>query len=151
MAFIDDHAMIAGTNHTPSISAMVAAVIKAVETRVLATSDTDPTIATVNYDRWLYIEAYLVIITASIPCLRSLLRALQGRVARSRDTHELSSPYAVSSMRTARTKRRASSTDGKGIMNIDEGHASNDDIDRHEGDDDALESARPRESVTVCV
>ncbi|KAJ5578002.1 uncharacterized protein N7459_006966, partial [Penicillium hispanicum] len=126
--------------------AMVAAIIKAIETRILATSDTDPTIATVNYDRWLYIEAYLVIITASIPCLRSLLRAFQGRVMRSRDTHELSSPYAVNSMRTTQTKRRESSTEGKRIVNIDEGQ-SNDEMDRHEGDNDALESACPRASV----
>jgi hypothetical protein len=32
--------------------------MKAVQTRVLAYAHDDPTVATVEYDRWLYIEAY---------------------------------------------------------------------------------------------
>ncbi|KAJ6109220.1 hypothetical protein N7486_001454 [Penicillium sp. IBT 16267x] len=78
------------------IFAMVAAIIRTVQTRVLASYDIDPTIATIDYDRWLYIERYLVIITASVPFLRSLLRSMNSQPA-SRNTHELGSPYVVSS------------------------------------------------------
>lgn len=53
---------------------MIASIMKTVQTSVLAVSDNNPTVATVNMERWLYIETYLVIITSSIPCLRSLLR-----------------------------------------------------------------------------
>jgi ribosomal protein L30E len=35
-------------------------------------------VATVEYDRWLYIEAYVVIITASIPCIRSLIGSVSS-------------------------------------------------------------------------
>jgi hypothetical protein len=56
------------------ISAMIASIIKTVQIRVLVSVDSDPTVATADLERWLYIETYLVIITTSIPCLRSLIR-----------------------------------------------------------------------------
>lgn len=53
---------------------MIASIIKTVQIRVLVSVDSDPTVATADLERWLYIETYLVIITTSIPCLRSLIR-----------------------------------------------------------------------------
>ncbi|KAJ5166769.1 uncharacterized protein N7482_005550, partial [Penicillium canariense] len=131
------------------IFAMIASIIKSVETRVLATSVSEPTMATINYDRWLYIETYLVIITASIPSIRSLLRSVDGRKIRSRDTYALSSRNAVSTMRS-RTRRRDSSIDGKGIINVSEGNLSHDDVYRRGRDDEMSELGHSRESVTMC-
>lgn len=77
------------------ILAMTASIIKTVQTHILAKMDHDPTTATVNLERWLYIETYLVIITASIPCIRSLTRSVKKRShLAGGDAHELSSPYA---------------------------------------------------------
>jgi hypothetical protein len=106
---------------------MVASIIKAVQTRVLAHADDDPTTATINLDRWLYIETYLVIITASIPCLKSLLRPF-GRQTTStgRSTYELGSPFTGSS--GPRSRRLTPTAPGKGIMRISDGNASADDI-----------------------
>ncbi|KAF3398286.1 hypothetical protein F1880_005824 [Penicillium rolfsii] len=114
------------------IFAMIASIIKTVQSRVLAISDSEPTTATVNYDRWLYIETYLVIVTTSIPCIRSLFRPMNSRKISSRDTHALSSRYAVSSTPRSRTRRRDSSPDGKRIINVSEEDLSNDD-DGHTG------------------
>lgn len=100
-----------------SISAMIAAIVKTVQTRVLATSNGDPTIATVAYDRWLFIETYLVIITASVPCIRSLLRSINGRSKHGRYTHELNSRCAKHALRMRRCE---SWMDGKDIMNVSE-------------------------------
>ncbi|CEO58780.1 hypothetical protein PMG11_03482 [Penicillium brasilianum] len=41
------------------IFAMIASIIKTVQTHVLAISDSEPTTATIHYDRWIYIETYL--------------------------------------------------------------------------------------------
>ncbi|KAJ5180602.1 hypothetical protein N7492_003812 [Penicillium capsulatum] len=112
------------------IFAMIAAIIKTDQTRVLATPNADPTTATVEYDRWLYIETYLVIITASIPCIRSLIRSIRGRPVISRDTHELSSPYGVSSIGTSRMRRRGLSPDRERVMSISEENVSDGDITR---------------------
>lgn len=131
------------------IFAMAAAIIKTVQTHVLGTSDTDPTIATVNYDRWLYIETYLVIITASIPCIRSLFRSMGSRKISSGNTHELNSRCATSSTRNTRTRRRDSSTDGKRIINVSEDFASNDDFSNPH--DEVPGSRQSRESVAMCV
>ncbi|KAJ5664370.1 hypothetical protein N7507_005101 [Penicillium longicatenatum] len=131
------------------IFAMVAAIIRTFQTRVLASYDIDPTIATIDYDRWLYIETYLVIITASIPFLRSLVRSMKSQ-STSRNTHELSSPYVVSSnTHTIRTRKRDSS-DGKWIIDISEGNASNDAF-HSDGHDDIHESRYSRESALNCV
>jgi hypothetical protein len=130
---------------------MIASIIKTVQSRVLATSDSEPTTATVHYDRWLYIETYLVMVTASIPCIRSLLRPTNSRKISSRDTHELSSRYAVSTTRS-RTRRRDSSLDGKRIINVSEGDLSNDD-DGHRGYQHNMTPhlGESRESVVICV
>lgn len=130
---------------------MIAAIIKTVQTRILATSDNDPTIATVTYDRWLFIETYLVIVTTSIPSIRSLFRSMDGRKIGSTNTHELSSHYVVSSLQTSRTRRRESSMDGKGIINISEGNFSNDGFARMESHNETPESGLSRESVIICV
>lgn len=128
---------------------MIAAINKTVQTHVLGTSDSDPTIATVNLDRWLYIETYLVIITASVPCVRSLFRSKNNHKISSGNTHELNSRYASSSMHTARARRRDSSLDGKRIINVSEENASNDEIFNNH--DEAPESRQSRESEVMCV
>ncbi|CRG84247.1 dihydroxyacetone kinase [Talaromyces islandicus] len=102
--------------------AMVASVIKTVQIHVLASASSDPTMATVNLERWLYIETYLVIITTSIPCIRPLIRSFN----RSREysygtrsnnlynnTHELSSPYVENSTSSFRTRTRMSALNAK--------------------------------------
>lgn len=116
---------------------MSAAIIKTVQTQVLASPETDPTTATVNYDRWLFIETYLVIITASIPCIRSLTRSTRGRSVSSRHTHELSSRDAASAKRNTRT-RRDSSSDRKRIINVSAGNASNDEMHESETRESAM-------------
>ncbi|KAJ5729206.1 uncharacterized protein N7483_003714, partial [Penicillium malachiteum] len=126
------------------IFAMIAAIIKTVQTRVLASYDMDPTKATVSYDRWLFIETYLVIITASIPCIRSLLRSMKGQPSTSRNTHELSSRYVVSSSTPTGRRKRDSSIDGKRIINVSEGHASTDDC-QSDGHDDIHDPGSSRE------
>ncbi|OQD89751.1 hypothetical protein PENANT_c002G07823 [Penicillium antarcticum] len=107
--------------------AMVASIIKTVQTQILAHADDDPTTATINLDRWLYIETYLVIITASIPCIRSFLRPF-GRqtTGTGRSTYELGSPHALSS--GPRSRRLTPTAPTKGMMRISDGNASEDDI-----------------------
>lgn len=137
---------------------MVAAIIKTVQTRVLASYDIDPTIATVSYDRWLYIETYMVIITASIPCIRSLLRSMKRKNPMDRNTYELGSRYVVSSStQTGKTRKRDSSIDGKRIVNISEGNVSegnvshDDEACHSDGHDEMQDSGYSRESVMNCV
>ncbi|OOQ84359.1 hypothetical protein PEBR_30614 [Penicillium brasilianum] len=133
------------------IFAMIASIIKTVQTRVLAISDSEPTTATIHYDRWIYIETYLVIITASIPCIRSLLRPTNSRKISSRDTHELSSRYAVSSTRS-RIRRRDSSLDGKRIIDVSEGDLSiNDEVSPGYQHNVTPHLGESRESVAICV
>ncbi|KAJ6145399.1 hypothetical protein N7470_009294 [Penicillium chermesinum] len=129
--------------------AMAAAIIKTVQTRILATPDTDPTIATVNYDRWLFIETYLVIITASIPNIRSLLKSRKSKGS-TQHTHELSSRYASGSRHSGRIRGRVSSIDGKRMVNADE-TASDDETWRRDEHDSTYESQCSRESVIICV
>lgn len=130
---------------------MIAAIIKTVQTRVLATLNTDPTIATVTYDRWLFIETYLVIVTTSIPSIRSLFRSMESRKIISRNTHELSSRYVVSSLHTSRTRRRKSSIERKEITDASEGYFSKEGVARIESHNETPESGLSRESVTICV
>lgn len=126
---------------------MIAAIIKTVHTRVFTTSNDDPTTATVEYDRWLYIETYLVIITASIPCIRSLVRSIPGQPITSSNIHELRSRCVVSSIRTSQMGRIGFSPDGKRMINASKGNVSDEGIPR---DDDAMhESACSRESTSV--
>ncbi|CAG7940026.1 unnamed protein product [Penicillium nalgiovense] len=104
------------------IFAMAASVMKAVQTRVLAYAQDDPTVATVDYDRWLYIEAYVVIITASIPCIRSLIGSVRGGTGTGRSAYELSSSYAGNSMSAPRTRRFAP----KSMIRIPESSSADD-------------------------
>lgn len=75
---------------------MAASIVKTIQIRVLATPDDDPTTATVVMDRWLFIETYSVIITSSIPCIRSLVVAHRRKRSDNSQSFELgSSPYAT--------------------------------------------------------
>lgn len=130
---------------------MIAAIMKTVQTGVLGTPDSDPTTATISYDRWLLIETYLVIITASIPCIRSLLRSMGERRKNSAYTHELSSRYEAGSTRASRTRRRESSFDGKGIMTVSDGHISSDEAFARPVRNRSPDSGLSVESVTICV
>ncbi|KAJ5358158.1 hypothetical protein N7541_005316 [Penicillium brevicompactum] len=109
------------------IFAMIASIIKVAQTRVFAHPDDDPTVATVSYDRWLFIEAYLVIITASIPCIRSLLRSFEDRYpASGRSVYELHSPYAGTSAPNSR--RMTPNIPGKTEARISDGNESIEEI-----------------------
>ena len=130
---------------------MVAAIIKTIQTRILATSNTDPTIATIGYDRWLFIETYLVIITASIPSIRSLLKSgnVGSQVSTSRNEHELHFRYAAGSGGSG-SRRWDSSNEGKRIVNTQE-DASDDEIWRTEDREGTYASRCSRESAVNCV
>lgn len=108
---------------------MVASIIRTVQTRALASVGNDTPVATINLDRWLYIETYLVIITASVPCIRSLSRLLlKGRSpGTARNMHELSSPYTENS-RSIFRKNRTSSMDGINFGHAFDGNGSEDHI-----------------------
>lgn len=85
---------------------MAASIVKTVQIRVLARADDDPTTATVVMDRWLFIETYLVIITSSIPAIRSLFGR---RVPKSSDhshSHELGSHYTMHGEQSRRSFTR---------------------------------------------
>ncbi|KAH8705206.1 hypothetical protein BGW36DRAFT_310701 [Talaromyces proteolyticus] len=105
------------------IFAMAASIVKTVQLHVLASANSDPTKATINLERWLYIETYLVIITTSIPCIRSLIRRRRqgqsyGSSGRNNtnQSHELSSPYIGTSSSSFRTKTRMSALSGKSVF-----------------------------------
>ncbi|KAJ5158645.1 uncharacterized protein N7500_008296 [Penicillium coprophilum] len=134
------------------IFAMAASVIKVVQTQVLSHAADDPTVATVNYNRWLYIEAYLVIITASIPCIRSLLRSVRGRSAGTgRSTYELSSPYGGNSMLTSRS-RRLTAIPGKSTIRISDNSSAEDILVSNKSDIDAVhERTGSKQSIHVNV
>lgn len=95
---------------------MAASVVKTVQIHVLVSASSDPTMATVNLERWLYIETYLVIITTSIPCIRPLIRSFNRNREYSygtrsnnlyNHTHELNSPSSF------RTRTRMSALSGR--------------------------------------
>ncbi|KAJ5118206.1 hypothetical protein N7448_009920 [Penicillium atrosanguineum] len=132
------------------IFAMAAAIVKTVETRVLASSDSEPTIATVTYDRWLFIETCLVIVTTSIPSIRSLFRSMDGRKIRTRKPYESNSRFVADSLHTFRMRRRELSIFGKGTMNASVGNHNNEVFVRMESHDETLNSRMSRESV-LCV
>lgn len=107
---------------------MIASIIRTIQTRVLAKKDKDPTIATINLDRWLYIETYLVLITASIPCLRSLARLIKSQISSTdRYTHELSSPYTGNTLSLPRARNRVSVIGSRGMKRIADGSDTEDD------------------------
>lgn len=130
---------------------MVAAIIKTVQTRVLASSDSDPTDATVNYDRWLFIETYVVIITASIPSIRSLFKSGISRQSTTRKAHELSFHYAAGSRNSGRSRGRGLSIDQKRIVHSNEGSEAGDGTWQRDEQEDVPESNCPRESGISCV
>lgn len=82
---------------------MAASIVKTTQIRVLETPDNDPTTATVALDRWMYIETCIVIITASIPCIRSLFKI--GRRKNHSHSYELGSSYECSGGRAEGKKR----------------------------------------------
>ncbi|OKL57742.1 hypothetical protein UA08_06926 [Talaromyces atroroseus] len=95
------------------IFAMVASIIKTVQIEVLGSVDSDPTIATVDLERWLYIETYLVIITTSIPCLRSLLRTKKpGSTSAYRNTHRSGLTYSGNQSFSLGPRNQASMAEG---------------------------------------
>lgn len=76
-----------------SSSAMVACIIKTVELHSI-NQPGDPTIAQSQLLHWAYIEAGLVVITSSVPCLRPLFIAMAKNFSSSpRPTYELT-PHA---------------------------------------------------------
>lgn len=101
-------------------SAMAASIVRTIEVRVLAHPADDPTAVTVTLDRWLYIETCVVIITASLPCVRSLLKTANRQNHRRRRTeHELrswyrgnSSPYLGNKQRPLNINREYVKCDG---------------------------------------
>lgn len=108
---------------------MTASIIKTVQTHILAKVDHDPTTATVNLERWLYIETYLVIITASIPCIRSLTRSMKKRShLAGGDTHELSSRYAEHRRPVFRVRRPEVLVGLEQVQNDSEAPSSDDSI-----------------------
>jgi hypothetical protein len=76
-----------------SFSAMVASIIKTVELHSL-NQPGDPTIKQDQLLHWAYIEAGLVVITSSIPCLRPLFIAMAKDFSSSpRPTYELTPTF----------------------------------------------------------
>ena len=109
---------------------MIAYIVKTTQSRVLAHPDNDPTVATVNMDRWLYIEAALVITTASIPCIRSLVMFFKRQnTSDSSVSYELRSRHGVSA--SARCESRYQATARKQIG------------DYNSSEDNILESGQP--------
>ncbi|KAJ6020098.1 hypothetical protein N7499_003390 [Penicillium canescens] len=76
--------------------AMIACIIKAVELR--STSEIGyPTVVQANLVHWAYIEAGLVVICSSVPCLRPLFVTMVENLGSSpRPTYELTPTYAQS-------------------------------------------------------
>ncbi|OJJ48993.1 hypothetical protein ASPZODRAFT_139946 [Penicilliopsis zonata CBS 506.65] len=87
--------------------AMGASLVKTIQVHVLAESS-DPTIVTVTLVRWLYIEIYLVIITASIPTIRVLVMSVRNLSSNRSNTHELNSRYAENSRSVLDSHKRGS-------------------------------------------
>lgn len=113
---------------------MVASIVKTVQVRALAHPDDDPTATTVTMDRWLYIETYLVITTASIPCIRSLVvRRKKHNTSDLSNTYELSSRsrHAEESAFSGRGRRPTSKINSEFVNNFSDDTGSEDDILRN--------------------
>lgn len=77
-------------------SAMVACIIKTVQLHLIDRPG-DPTIAQAQLLHWAYIEAGLVVITSSVPCLRPLFIAMAKNFSSSpRPTYELTPAFGQS-------------------------------------------------------
>lgn len=107
-------------------SAMAASIVKTVQIRVLARQDDDPTAATVVMDRWLFIETYLVITTASIPCIRSLIITHRRNRSNHLNSHELSSGYGKGTVPSFAGKQTATTVSWK-YMKHDNGDTGSED------------------------
>lgn len=89
---------------------MIASLIKTVFLPEIAHFN-DPTFTPINLARWGYVETYVVIITASIPCIRSLVvssvRGLSSSKESNSHTYELGSRYGTrKSIPTTNNRRR---------------------------------------------
>lgn len=113
---------------------MAASIIKTTQIRVLETPDNDPTTATVALDRWMYIETCIVIIAASIPCIRPLFKI--GRHKNHSHSYELGSSYEYSGGRAEERKRVARLSRRYGVQSAAGGpdDGSEDDILEREHD-----------------
>jgi hypothetical protein len=87
---------------------MLASLVKTIYLPEIAHFE-DPTFTPVNLARWGFVETYVVIITASIPCLRSLvvssMRIMSSDKSSHAHTYELGSRYG---RKSAPTNRRQS-------------------------------------------
>jgi hypothetical protein len=100
---------------------MVSCIIKTVELRLIGKTG-DPTTVQANLLYWAYIEAGLVVITSSVPCLRPLFVATAKDSSSSpRPTYELTPIYGQASNHTrshitsrAHTYVRGDAKDGWG-------------------------------------
>lgn len=134
---------------------MAASMVKTFEVRVLTNPDDDPTATTLTMDRWLYIETYLVITTASIPCIRSLVRRKDGQSrCDSSNSYELSSRHADESGPSFNTKRPISAFARKYGNQLNDDTGSEDNILRNSTTENAYSpdsSILKRIDVTVHV
>jgi hypothetical protein len=96
---------------------MVASIIKTIQLHILSNANNNPTRATVDLERWLYIETYLVIITASIPLIRPLFRS---KIA----GHGASYPEPSQSRSRVTSGTRESMRTGMGAVGVGRGNFS---------------------------
>ncbi|PYH63317.1 uncharacterized protein BO88DRAFT_376536 [Aspergillus vadensis CBS 113365] len=75
--------------------AMVASIMRIVHLESIAERG-DPTAATVQLTRWALAECYLVIITASMPCIRSLIIASVRNISSGNGLRVVGSQYKIS-------------------------------------------------------
>jgi hypothetical protein len=90
---------------------MVSSIVKTIDLAEIVSAD-DPTIDQVELLRWGYIESALVIITSSIPCLRSLVVSMKNNYS-SRETahnYELRTPYHAGNATATVNSRRIHKT-----------------------------------------
>lgn len=108
---------------------MIASIIKTTQARVLAYPDNDPTVATIRMDRWLYIETALVITTASIPCIRSLIVILKRKNSENRSvSYELRSRHGVSTSAICESRYKTSKVAENGRKLMGDNNSSEDNI-----------------------
>ncbi|KAJ5116273.1 hypothetical protein N7456_000621 [Penicillium angulare] len=89
------------------IFAMAASIVKTVELNTIAHTE-DPTVDQVLLLRWVYIEATIVLITSSIPCLRPLFVAMSKNFSSyPRQTYEMDGSYGHGYGRSRSSKYHA--------------------------------------------
>lgn len=108
---------------------MIASIVKTTQARVLAHPDTDPTVATVPMDRWLYIETALVITTSSIPCIRSLFTLKSKKESSNHSVaYELRPRHGVSASACCESRYRASKYAERARKQMTDDNSSEDNI-----------------------